>query len=54
VHQASGSPLVGSPRLLIQYTRCYFLCLEAVTCIRNLRTRHADVKRDPLKIESGS
>jgi hypothetical protein len=36
------------PRLLIQFIRSYPPYLEAVS-IRNLRTRHAAVIRDPLK-----
>jgi hypothetical protein len=45
--QAGGPPLVGCPRLLIQYIRSYPPYLEAVSSIRNLRTRHAVVTRDP-------
>jgi hypothetical protein len=45
--QAGGPPLVGCPRLLIQYIRSYPPYLEAVSSIRNLRTRHAAVTRDP-------
>ena len=41
--QAGGPPLVGCPRLLIQYIRSYPPCLEAVGSIRNLTTRHAVV-----------
>jgi hypothetical protein len=44
--QAWGPPLVGSPRLLIQYIRNYLPYLEAVSSNRNLRTRHAVVTRD--------
>jgi hypothetical protein len=40
-------PFVGCPRLLIQYIRSYPPCLEAVSSVRNLRTRHAMVTRDP-------
>jgi hypothetical protein len=40
-------PLVGCPRLLIQYIRSYPPCLKGVSSIRNLRTRHAVVRRDP-------
>jgi hypothetical protein len=42
--QAGGPPLVGCPRLLIQYIRRY---LEGDSSIRNLRTRHVVVTRDP-------
>jgi hypothetical protein len=45
--QAGGPPLVGYPRLLIQYIRSYPPYLEAVPSIRNLRTCHALVTRDP-------
>jgi hypothetical protein len=45
--QAGGPPFVGRPRLLIQYIRSYPPYLEAVPSIRNLRTRHAVVTRDP-------
>jgi hypothetical protein len=45
--QAGGPPLVGCPRLLIQYIRSYPLNLEADSSIRNLRTRHTVVTRDP-------
>jgi hypothetical protein len=45
--QAGGPPLVGCPRFLIQYIRSYPTYLEAVSSIRNPRTRHAVVKRDP-------
>jgi hypothetical protein len=48
--QAGGPPPVGGPRLLIQYIRSYPPYLEAVSSIRNLRTRHAVVTRDPLNI----
>ncbi|KAJ4452211.1 hypothetical protein ANN_03729 [Periplaneta americana] len=41
--QAGGPPLIGCPRLLIQYIRSYPPYLEAVSSIRNLRTRHAVV-----------
>jgi hypothetical protein len=41
-------PLVGCPRLHIQYTRSYALYLEAVSFIRDLRTRHGVVTGDPL------
>jgi hypothetical protein len=38
--QAGGPPTVGCPRLLIQYIRSYPPYLEAVSSIRNPRTRH--------------
>ncbi|KAJ4446561.1 hypothetical protein ANN_13258 [Periplaneta americana] len=41
--QAGGPPLIGCPRLLIQYIRSYPPYLEAVSSIRNLRKRHAMV-----------
>jgi hypothetical protein len=41
--QAGGSPLVGCPRLLIQYILSYPQHLAAVSSICNLRTRHAVV-----------
>jgi hypothetical protein len=44
--QARGPPLVGCPRLLIQYIRSYSPYLEAVSFIRNLRKRHAVVIMD--------
>jgi hypothetical protein len=34
---------MGWPRLLIQYIRSYLQCLEAVSSIRNPRTRHDTV-----------
>jgi hypothetical protein len=46
--QAGGPPLVGCPRLLIQYIRSYPPYLEAFSSIRNLRTRHAVVTRNHL------
>jgi hypothetical protein len=46
-HQAGEPPLVGCPRLLIQYIRSYPPYLEAVISIHNLRTSHAVVTRDP-------
>jgi hypothetical protein len=49
--QAGGPPLVGCPRLLNQYIRSYPPYLEAVSSIRNLRTRHAMVTRDPPNME---
>jgi hypothetical protein len=45
--QAGGPPPVGCPRLLIQYIRSYPPYLEAVSSIRNLRTHHSVVTRDP-------
>ncbi|KAJ4436535.1 hypothetical protein ANN_16566 [Periplaneta americana] len=39
--QAGGPPLIGCPRLLIQYIHSYPPYLEAVFSIRNLRTRRA-------------
>jgi hypothetical protein len=47
--QAGGPSLVGCPRLLIQYICSYPPYLEA---IRNLRTRHAVVTRDPPDIDN--
>jgi len=41
--QAGVVPLVGAPRLLIQYIRSYPPYLEAVSSFRNPRTRHAVV-----------
>jgi hypothetical protein len=46
--QAGGPPTVGCPRLLIRYIRSYPPYLEAVSSIRNPRTRHAVVTVDPL------
>jgi hypothetical protein len=43
--QTGGPPIVDCLRLLIQYIRNYPLYLEAVSSIRNLRTRHAVVTR---------
>jgi hypothetical protein len=48
--QAGGPPLVGCPRLVIQYIRRYPPRLESVLSIRNLRTRHATVTRDPFNM----
>jgi hypothetical protein len=48
--QARGSPLVGCTILLIQYFRSHPPYLEAVSSVRNLRTRHAVVTRDPLNM----
>jgi hypothetical protein len=42
-------PLVGCPRLLIQYFCSYPLYLEAVCDLRNLRTRHGLVMRTRLR-----
>jgi len=39
--QSGGPPLIGCPRLLIQCIRSYPPYLEAVSYIRNQRTRHA-------------
>jgi hypothetical protein len=44
--QAGGQPLVGCPRLLIQYIRSYPPYLEAISSICNLKTRHAVVTRE--------
>jgi hypothetical protein len=41
--QAGGPPLVGCPRLLIQYN---LQLLEAISSVRNLRMCHAMVARD--------
>jgi hypothetical protein len=45
--QAGGPPLVSCPRLFIQNIRSWPPILEGVSSIRNLRTRHAVVTRDP-------
>jgi hypothetical protein len=50
--QAGGPPLVGYLRLLIQYIGGCLPYLEAVSSIRNLRTRHAVVTRDPLNMDN--
>jgi hypothetical protein len=50
--QARGPPLVGCPRLLIQYIRSYPPHLETISSVRNLRTRHAVVTRDPPNMVS--
>jgi hypothetical protein len=50
--QAGGPPLAGRPQLLIQYIRSCPPYLEAVSSIRNLRTRHAVVTRDTLNTAS--
>jgi hypothetical protein len=49
--QAGGPLPVCCPRLLIQYIRSYPPYLEAVSSIRNLRTRHAVVTEDTLNVE---
>jgi hypothetical protein len=46
-NQAGGPLLIGWPRLRIQYIRSYPPYTEAISSIRNLRTRHAVVARDP-------
>jgi hypothetical protein len=43
--QAGGPPLVGYPRLLIQYIRSCLPKLEGVSSIRNLRTRHSGISK---------
>jgi hypothetical protein len=48
--QAGGPPIVGCPRLLIQYIRSYPPYVEAVSSIRNPRIRHAVVTVDPLNM----
>jgi hypothetical protein len=48
--QAGGPPLVGCPPLLIQYIRSYPPYLEDFSSIRNLRTRHAMVTKDPTNM----
>jgi hypothetical protein len=50
--EAGGPPLVGCPRLLIQYIRSCPPYLEAFSSIRNLKTRHAVVTRDPLSVHN--
>jgi hypothetical protein len=45
--KARGPPLVGWLRLLIQYNCSYPPYLDGVSSIRNLRTSHAVVTRDP-------
>ena len=40
-----GSTSCWLSRLLLQYTRCYPPHMEAVSCIRNVRTHHAIVRR---------
>jgi hypothetical protein len=49
--EAGGPPLFGSPRLLIKYIRSCPQYLEAISSIRNPRTHHAVVTRDPLHVE---
>jgi hypothetical protein len=44
---AGGSPLVGCTQLHIHYIHSYPSYREAVSSIRNLRTRHAFVAMDP-------
>jgi hypothetical protein len=51
--QAEGPPLVGCAQLIIQYFHSYALFLEAVSSIRNPRTRHAVLTRDPPNISWG-
>jgi hypothetical protein len=41
--EAGGSPLVGSPWLLTQYVRSCSVYVEAVSSIRDQRTRHANM-----------
>jgi hypothetical protein len=48
---AGGPPLVYCPRLLIQYIRSYPPYLEDASSIRNLRTSHAVVTRDPPNMD---
>jgi hypothetical protein len=48
--QAGGPPTVSCPRLFIQYIRSYPPYLEAVSSIRNPRTRHAVLTVDSLII----
>jgi hypothetical protein len=45
--EARGPAFVGCPRLFIQYIRSYHPYLEAFSSIRNLRTRHAAVTKEP-------
>jgi hypothetical protein len=49
--QAGGPPIVGCPRLLIQCIRSYHPYSEAVSSIRNPRTRHAMVTGDQLNMD---
>jgi hypothetical protein len=48
--QAGVPPTVGCPQLRIQYIRSYPPYLEAVSSIRNPRTRHAVVTMDSLNM----
>ncbi|KAJ4444965.1 hypothetical protein ANN_06764 [Periplaneta americana] len=50
--QAGGPPLIGCPRLLIQYIRRYPPYLEAVSSIRKLRTRHTEIYLQQLNIST--
>jgi hypothetical protein len=50
--QAGELPFVGCQRLLIQHIRSYPPYLETVYSIRNVRTRHAMVTRDPIDVEN--
>jgi hypothetical protein len=45
---AGGQPIVGCPWLLIQYIHSHPPYLEAISSIRNLRTRHDVVTWDPV------
>jgi hypothetical protein len=49
--QAGGPSIVGCRRLLIQYIRSYPPKLEGVSSIRNLRTRHVLVTKDPPNMD---
>jgi hypothetical protein len=49
--RAGGPPLVGCPRLLIEYIRSYPPYLEGVSSIRNLSMCHAVVTRDPPNLD---
>jgi hypothetical protein len=46
------TPKLEDHPLLIQYIHSYPPYLEAVSSIRNLRTRHAAVTKDPLNMEN--
>jgi hypothetical protein len=48
--QAGGPPTVGCSRLLIQHIRSYPPYLEAVSCIRKPRTRHAVMTVEPFNM----
>jgi hypothetical protein len=50
--QTGRPPFVGRPWLLIQYISSYPPYVEAISSIRNLRTRQALVTRDPLNMDS--